>query len=143
MVYVLYRHAKNVRHVSLQNRFTLKEFEITTREFGLIIFRRAHMCTFLKWALQCNAGLRDTYAGGFWFSMNQALIKFYVSLRIPPEFQKILFTAFPLNRQDVFTAAQDLSAETTSIMAWHIQRIQGKKGFPPIASQPIPPLILL
>ena len=29
-VYVLYRHAKNLRHVSPQNRFTLKEFETTT-----------------------------------------------------------------------------------------------------------------
>ena len=38
MVYVLYRHAKNLRHVSPQNRFTLKEFETTTREIGLIIF---------------------------------------------------------------------------------------------------------
>ena len=38
MVYVLYRHAKNIRHVSPQNRFTLKEFETTTREIGLIIF---------------------------------------------------------------------------------------------------------
>ena len=39
MVYVLYRHAKNLRHVSPQNRFTLKEFETTTREIGLIILR--------------------------------------------------------------------------------------------------------
>ena len=39
VVYVLYRHAKNLRHVSPQNRFTLKEFETTTREIGLIIFR--------------------------------------------------------------------------------------------------------
>ena len=38
-VYVLYRHAKSLRHVSPQNRFTLKEFETTTREIGLIIFR--------------------------------------------------------------------------------------------------------
>ena len=38
VVYVLYRHAKNLRHVSPQNRFTLKEFETTTREIGLIIF---------------------------------------------------------------------------------------------------------
>ena len=37
-VYVLYRHAKSLRHVSPQNRFTLKEFETTTREIGLIIF---------------------------------------------------------------------------------------------------------
>ena len=40
MVYVLYRHAKNLRHVSPQNRFTLIEFETTTRETGLIIFLR-------------------------------------------------------------------------------------------------------
>ena len=39
MVYVLDRHAKNLRHVSPQNRFTLKEFETTTREIGLTIFR--------------------------------------------------------------------------------------------------------
>ena len=38
MVYVLYRLAKNLRHVSPQNRFTFKEFETTTREIGLIIF---------------------------------------------------------------------------------------------------------
>ena len=38
VVYVLYRHAKNLRHVSPQNRFTLKEFETTTWEIGLIIF---------------------------------------------------------------------------------------------------------
>ena len=37
--YVTHRHAKNLRHVSPQNRFTLKEFETTTREIGLIIFR--------------------------------------------------------------------------------------------------------
>ena len=37
--YVLYRHAKNLRHGSPQNRFTLKEFETTTWEIGLIIFR--------------------------------------------------------------------------------------------------------
>ena len=39
MVYVLYRHARNLRHVSPQNRLTLKEFETTTREIGLIILR--------------------------------------------------------------------------------------------------------
>ena len=39
VVYVLYRHAKNLRFVSPQNRFTLKEFEKNTREIGLIIFR--------------------------------------------------------------------------------------------------------
>ena len=38
-VYVLYRHAKSLRHASPQNRFTLKKFETTTREIGLIIFR--------------------------------------------------------------------------------------------------------
>ena len=37
--YVTHRHEKNLRHVSPQNRFTLKEFETTTREIGLIIFR--------------------------------------------------------------------------------------------------------
>ena len=30
---------EKIRHVSPQNRFTLKEFETTTREIGLIIFR--------------------------------------------------------------------------------------------------------
>ena len=30
--------AKNLRHVSPQNRFTFKEFKTTTREIGLIIF---------------------------------------------------------------------------------------------------------
>ena len=38
MVYVFYRHAKNLRHLSPQNKFTLKEFETTTWEIGLIIF---------------------------------------------------------------------------------------------------------
>ena len=38
VVYVLYRHVKNLRHVSTQNKFTLKEFETTTWEIGLIIF---------------------------------------------------------------------------------------------------------
>ena len=37
MDYVSYRHAKNLRHVSPQNRFTLKEFETTTGEIGLTI----------------------------------------------------------------------------------------------------------
>ena len=39
MVHVLYTHAKNLRHVSHQNRVTLKEFEATTRE---IIFLPQH-----------------------------------------------------------------------------------------------------
>ena len=39
--YVTHRHAKNLRHVSPQNRFTLKEFETTTREIGLIIFLKS------------------------------------------------------------------------------------------------------
>ena len=39
MVYVLYKHAKNLHHVSPQNRFTFKEFETATREIGLIIFQ--------------------------------------------------------------------------------------------------------
>ena len=38
MVYVLYRHGKNLRQVSPQNWFPLKEFETTTGEIGLIIF---------------------------------------------------------------------------------------------------------
>ena len=38
MVSVLYRHAQNLRHVYPQNRLSLKEFETTTREIGLIIF---------------------------------------------------------------------------------------------------------
>ena len=41
-VYILYRHAKNLCHASPQNRFTLKEFETTIREIGLIIFHRVH-----------------------------------------------------------------------------------------------------
>ena len=36
------RHAKNLRRVSPQNRFTFKEFETTTREIGLIIFPTDH-----------------------------------------------------------------------------------------------------
>ena len=40
MVSVLYGHAQNLRHVSPQNRFSLIEFESTTRETGLIIFRK-------------------------------------------------------------------------------------------------------
>ena len=40
MVSVLYGDAQNLRHVSPQNRFSLKEFESTTREIGLIIFRK-------------------------------------------------------------------------------------------------------
>ena len=39
MVYVLYRLAKNLRHVSPQNRFTFKEFETTTREILLTTFQ--------------------------------------------------------------------------------------------------------
>ena len=38
-VYILYRHAKTLRHVSPLIWFTLKEFETTSREIGLIIFR--------------------------------------------------------------------------------------------------------
>ena len=38
MVYVIKRHAKNLGHVSPQNRFTFKEFETTTREIWSIIF---------------------------------------------------------------------------------------------------------
>ena len=38
MVHNIYSYAKNLRHVSPQNRFTLKEFETTTREIALIIF---------------------------------------------------------------------------------------------------------
>ena len=38
-VSVLYGHAQNLRHISPQNRFSLKEFESTTREIGLIIFQ--------------------------------------------------------------------------------------------------------
>ena len=38
MVYVLYRHAENLRHVSPQNRFSLKEFETTTGDIGLIFY---------------------------------------------------------------------------------------------------------
>ena len=42
MLYVfIQRHAKNLRHVSPQNRFTLEEFETTTREIELIIFLSA------------------------------------------------------------------------------------------------------
>ena len=39
MVYVLYIDVKNLRQVSPQKRFTLKEFETTTRKIGLIIFQ--------------------------------------------------------------------------------------------------------
>ena len=39
MIYVLYRLAKNLRHVSPQNRFTFKEFETITREIGLTTFQ--------------------------------------------------------------------------------------------------------
>ena len=48
MWFVLYRHLKNLRHENPQNRFTLKEFETTTREIGLIIFQyaRVHMFFF-------------------------------------------------------------------------------------------------
>ena len=42
----LYRRAKNLRHVSPQNRFTFKEFETTTREIGLIIFPTDHVNKF-------------------------------------------------------------------------------------------------
>ena len=44
-VYVIYRHAKNLRLVSPQNRLTLKEFDTTTREIGLIIFHE--LCLYL------------------------------------------------------------------------------------------------
>ena len=46
MVYVLYRHDENLRHVSPQNRFTLKEFERTTRDIGLIF--RSDPCSVLQ-----------------------------------------------------------------------------------------------
>ena len=36
-----------------------------------------HMCTFLKLALRCNEGLY-VHSGRFWFSMNQAVLKFCV-----------------------------------------------------------------
>ena len=38
MVSILYRHAQNLHHVYPQNRLSLKEFETTTREIGLLIF---------------------------------------------------------------------------------------------------------
>ena len=49
MVSVLYRHAQNLRHVSPQNRFSLKEFESTTREIGLIIFLGKLLIQSLEW----------------------------------------------------------------------------------------------
>ena len=54
MAYVLYRHEKNLGHVSPQNRFTLKEFETTTREIGLIIF----LTGMIGKQLQVNLGIR-------------------------------------------------------------------------------------
>ena len=39
MFSVLHGHAQNLRHVSSQNRSSLKKFESTIREIGLIIFR--------------------------------------------------------------------------------------------------------
>ena len=71
-------------------------------------------------------------------------IIYCVSIVDEPEFQKILFAAFPVNRQDVFTIAQDKLSICLQkpLQSWHIQRIQGKEEFLPIASQLIPPLIL-
>ena len=43
MVSVLCGHAQNLRHVSPQNRFSLKEFESATREIGLIIFPKTKL----------------------------------------------------------------------------------------------------
>ena len=37
-VSVLYRHSQDLRHLSPQNGISLKEFETTTREIGLIIY---------------------------------------------------------------------------------------------------------
>ena len=39
MVFVLYRHSQDLRHLSPQNGISLKEFETTTREIGLIIYQ--------------------------------------------------------------------------------------------------------
>ena len=63
--YVTHRHAKNLRHVSPQNRFTLKEFETTTRETGLIIFRHTNFlgCVKTQNAGTRNSGIRSNKSG--------------------------------------------------------------------------------
>ena len=38
MVSVLYRHSQDLRHLSPQNMISLKGFETTTREIGLVIY---------------------------------------------------------------------------------------------------------
>ena len=74
MVSVLCRYSKDLRHLIPQNMISLKEFETTTREIGLIIFRLHRAVRMLT---NYFPGIRITYHKLFERARNPQLLLEY------------------------------------------------------------------